>query len=295
MTTGHDRYQFVRRLTAGGTSEIFLAYDMAADGRPVALKRLFGNLAAEPSIAARFRHEAFLLAQLCHPAIPVLHEACCEGNQPYLTMAYIPSVDLATLLASECLPPGCALAAVFALLNALGHVHARRDPDGHWLRVVHRDVAPSNVLITEAGTVALVDFGLATSTALADTSPGVFTGTAGYLAPEAITGEAPVDLRADLFAAGIVLYEATVGTRLFPGNKLQAMHSATESRVPYPSEIRPDYPRAVEAVVLKALARMPEDRYASAEEMADDLARAARTVGWSASLKALGNLVRPRT
>jgi serine/threonine protein kinase len=292
VSAAKNRYQFVHKLAAGGTSEVFLARDTISGGRPVAIKRLFGHFAGKSDLVARFRHEAFVLAHLRHPGIPALYEARCEAEQPWLVMDYVPGVDFGRMMSSGRIPRECALAATFALLGALAHAHSCCDTQGRSLRVVHRDVTPSNLLIANTGTVTLIDFGLATSTALTEESPGTLRGTPGYLAPEAITSEAPVDLRADLFAAGVMLYEATVGARLFTGNVVQVMNATAEARVPRLTAIRSDYPPALESVVLRALARRPEDRYSSAEEMAAELADAARRAGWSASPESLGRLAR---
>jgi serine/threonine protein kinase len=179
------------------------------------------------------------------------------------------------------------------LLDALHHVHTRRGDSDAPLGFVHRDVTPSNILVTADGAVALIDFGLSTSAARSRLAPAPAAGTPGYVAPETFTQEPP-DGRVDVFAAGAILYELTVGARAHPGNRLQAMHSTVEMPAPRPSAAVVGYPRALEEVVLTALARRPDERYASAEQMADHLTRAARAEGIVPSRETLAACVSRR-
>lgn len=274
------RYEIVRKIAAGGMCEIFLARDRAIEGvaRPVALKRLFPEHAAQPSAVNMLRHEARVLAQLAHPGVPHVYELGRDGSSCYLAMEFVPGLDMAAMAKGGTLPIDLAITIVIQLLEALAHTHARRDAAGRWLQIVHRDVAPANVLVGPEGTVKLVDFGVATSNARPD-EPGTIRGTPGYIAPEAVTGEAPVDHRADLFAVGVLLYEATLGHRLFAGNHVQIMNAVVQGDVTRPSALDPDYPLLVEEVIMQALAREPWARFASAGEMAAHLEAAAYASG----------------
>lgn len=290
------RYIVERKLASGGMSEVFLARDASAVeiARPVALKRLFPNLAAHPVIVELFRHEARLLAAMAHPLVPHVYDFGRDGPTWFLAMEYIPGVTLDTLA-----PPGAPLPLEHAitiglqLLEGLAHVHARQDTNGRPLQVIHRDVTSGNVLVTDDGVVRLIDFGIATSTFLRPRdASGALRGTMAYLPPEVITGEGPMDHRVDLFSVGVVLYEITTGARPFAGNSLETMQAIVECAPLPPSRLRPGYPEALEQVILRALAKRPEQRFDSALAMAEQLRRVALVCGWVPSWSALGAFVR---
>lgn len=283
------RYPVVRKLATGGTSEVFLG--RRPEGGPVALKRLFPHYAAHPAMAAMFQHEARVLAAMDHPAIPRALAHGRDGSTWFLAMEHVPGVDLATLVRAGPLPLEAALAAVLQLLEALDHAHSRRDEEGVPLALVHRDVTAANVLVTRDGAAKLIDFGLAVSRCHPGEPGGSLRGTVGYVAPEAITGESTVDARADLFAAGVVLYELTTGVRPFRGSVLEVMHAVVEGETPSPASERVGYPAALARVVQRALARWPEERFASALEMGEAVAAAARASGCVPSRAALGAVV----
>jgi serine/threonine protein kinase len=301
-------YSVLESLATGGMAEVFLARDDSdsdnnSDGHeaapPVVVKRLFRHYAAQPTVAAMFRHEAQVLGVLAHATFPrLLAHGRDDDGVPFIAMERITGrpISEGSDDGSSTMPLAAAVALVLALLDGLAYAHARCDAAGSPLRIVHRDVTPANVLATADGRVALIDFGVATS-ALADggdASPGALRGSAGYLAPEAITGDAPVDHRADLFAVGVLLYETTLGVRLFPGGALAAMHAITRGDVPPPTARVPGYPRELERVVLRALARLPGERYASASEMTAHLAAAARACGTTPTTAAISAWVRER-
>jgi eukaryotic-like serine/threonine-protein kinase len=290
-----DRMEIVRTIASGGMGEVLLVRHRQpdSDGSELALKRLFSHWAAEPAVIEMFQHEVKLLRWLSHPAVPQLIESGTDQGVPYALLEYISGADLERLRSAKVsLSPRASLELIRALLEALVHIHTAMHPDGRALNLVHRDVSPSNVIVRHDGSVKLVDFGVATSVDRTMTCSGSDAGTPGYLAPEVITGEGPVDARADLFAVGVILYELTTGTRLFPGSRLQALIAGAEARVRPPTQFVKSYPPAIESVLLRALAREPGARFNSAGDMLDALESAAHTSRCPPSREALITAVR---
>ncbi|MEZ4405149.1 MAG: serine/threonine-protein kinase [Polyangiales bacterium] len=256
-------FEQIRSLGVGALAESTLA--RLPDGAMAVCKRMHRHCASDPSLVAMMEHEARLLARFDHPAIPRLLDFTTVDGAPWMITQYLDgeALDVARPLGVE---RGAEV--VLGLLDVLGYVHAVADLDGEALEVVHRDVAPGNVLLRRDGTVALVDFSIATSRWRRDPDRGVMKGTRGYMAPEVVTGEREADARADLFAAGVLLWELTVGERLYAGDPLAVMTAVVESPAPRPSERRPGYPPALEAAVLRALSREVDARYADARAMA---------------------------
>jgi tetratricopeptide (TPR) repeat protein len=265
------RYRVIELLGEGGMGRVLLAEDEALR-RKVALKMLKRD---DESSQRRFVREAQAAARVSHPNVCPIFEVGEEGGRPFLAMELLPGETLSARLRRGPLPPPEALDLAEDLLSALGALHDAG--------VVHRDVKPSNLFLTPHGG-KLVDFGLARDlpgdvarsiVSTADlTSPGLIIGTPGYMAPEQILGQA-VDARADLFAAGIVLYEALTGRRPFPGDTAVAALSGTLYEDPPPLVGSPAL-AALDAPIRRALAKKPAERYASAREMAEALRGAAR-------------------
>jgi serine/threonine-protein kinase len=279
------RFLLVERVAIGGMAEVYAAVDRTDPGRRLcAIKRLLPTLAEDRELVRLFLDEARLTVQLEHPGVVAVHELGRIGAGYYMAMEYVPGRDLRALVAlhrrrGERIPVDVAAHVVARAAEALDHAHRRLGPDGTALRVVHRDVSPGNVLVGFDGIVRVIDFGIA-SAALrgARAAPGrggggpVLRGKFGYMSPELVRG-LPVDRRSDVFALGIVLHELLAGERLFAGpSELAVMERVRAAEVRPPSASRPDLPRALDAVVLRALAREPEDRFAWASELAAALA-----------------------
>jgi serine/threonine protein kinase len=282
-------YRLISRLARGGVGEVFLAADPSVAGieRQVVVKRLFANWAREPKVAALFEHEARLLAEMAHPAVPQVYAYATDDAGPFMAMEFAPGIDLAALLErGQRLPLAHAIVIALQLLEALAHVHTRTTGAGEPMRVVHRDVAPANIRVGPGGSLALLDFGVAQSVWLgADRSDA--RGSPGYLAPEVVQARA-VDPRADLFAVGVIVHEMLTGQRLFDGGALVAMGKIVEGeRVP-PSRIEPAVPDALDRVVLRALSVEPDERFATAEEMALAIEQCAAAANVIPSRLALG-------
>ena len=269
-----NRYVLEKEIASGGMGTVWRARDEIL-GRAVAVKILHDSLARDPDVLERFRLEAMAAARLSHPCVVRVFDTGIDGGTCFIVMELFEGPALDDILASRGpLPPGEAARIVGAMLQGLAHAHRQG--------VIHRDVKPGNVLIDErAGLVKVTDFGIAKAAFAQNdlTTTGNLLGTASYLAPEQVSG-GHVDPRTDLYAAGIVLYEALTGRTPFQGDThlATAMMRVTKDPVP-PGALRTGIPRDLEAVVMRALARQPEQRFQTAEEMAAALDRSAPSPG----------------
>jgi serine/threonine-protein kinase len=262
------RYRIIRKLGAGGMANVYLAEDQEL-GRRVAIKILDGRHAADNSFIERFRREAKNAAGLSHPNIVSIYDRGEAEGTYYIAMEYLSGRSLKELIVSRGPTPiRIAIDYTRQMLAALGFAHRNG--------IVHRDIKPHNVVVDADGRLKVTDFGIARSGASQMTEVGSIIGTAQYLSPEQARG-APVDQRSDVYSVGIVLYEMLTGRVPFTGDTpLEiAMKHLNEVPVP-PSEKRPDVPEDLDYIVLRALAKDPEDRYQTAEEMDSDLARVQR-------------------
>lgn len=278
------RYQILRRLATGGMAELYLARHVGAAGyqKVVALKRVRPHLAEDQQFVARFLNEARLAAGLDHSSIAHVIDFGVEGGEHFMAMEYVHGRSVMQLLQQfeRCpLPLACAVLIVRDVAAALHHAHERRGPDGRPLGLVHRDVSPSNVLVSFDGDVKLVDFGIAKATAEGSaTRTGTILGKLSYMAPEQLRGQR-IDRRSDVFALGIVLFELLTGKPLFArDNDLLVMQAVCMDPLPSLSALRPDVPPELERIAHKALARDRAERYESAAALRRDLLAFARTL-----------------
>ena len=267
-----DRYELGEILGFGGMSEVHLARDLRLH-RDVAVKVLRADLARDPSFYLRFRREAQNAAALNHPAIVAVYDTgeaeTPAGPLPYIVMEYVDGVTLRDIIHNDGpMPPRRALEVIADACQALNFSHQHG--------IVHRDVKPANIMISNAGAVKVMDFGIAR--ALADggnsvTQTAAVIGTAQYLSPEQARGE-QVDARSDVYSLGCVLYELLTGEPPFVGDSPVAVayQHVREDPVP-PSHKHGGISAELDAVVLKALAKNPDNRYQSAAEMRADLVR----------------------
>jgi serine/threonine-protein kinase len=270
------RYEVLHRLGVGGMAEVFKARMTGSAGfrRDVVLKRLRSPTNDDQEFVNMFADEARILGALNHPNIVQAFDFSTDDLEPFLVLEYVEGPSLAHVLRRERLVAPAIVAYIGReLCRALDHVHGAADTDGTPLRLVHRDVTPSNVIVTPAGAVKLIDFGIARSAkAIQSTRVGVLKGKAAYLSPEQLSGVTDIDGRVDLFALGTVLYELLTAERLFPGdNDLVTMHRVLHMKIAAPSRRNPAVPRSLERIVMRALERDPAQRYASAAAMARDL------------------------
>ena len=279
--SGFGPYEVLRRIGAGGMGEVYRARDPRLE-RTVAIKLLSEEFAANPDRRARFEREARAIASLNHPHICALHDvgACPDPRTGdpllFLVMEYIEGQTLAERLSSGPLPASDVVRYAAELADALAHAHRRG--------IVHRDLKPGNVMLTKAGT-KLLDFGLSKlqpsagltglSTASSGnellTSAGTMLGTYPYMAPEQLAGQ-EADARSDIFALGAIIHEMATGRRAFDGTTAPMVIGAVLHANPPPvSTLQPQAPAGLDRIVARSLAKDPENRWQSAQDLALDL------------------------
>ncbi|GAB2571465.1 protein kinase [Streptomyces capparidis] len=278
-TVGDGRYLLTRRLGRGGMAEVFAADDVRL-GRTVAVKLLRSDLAADPVAKARFTREAQAVAGLNHHAVVAVYDSGEDqvpggDSVPFIVMELVEGRTIRDLLlGGEAPPVERALEIIAGVLEALAYSHQRG--------IVHRDIKPANVIITTTGAVKVMDFGIARALHGASTTmtqTGMVMGTPQYLSPEQALGRA-VDARSDLYATGCMLYELLALRPPFTGETpLSVVYQHVQDDPRVPSEISDRVPPELDGLVLRALAKEPDDRYQSAEEMRGEIDYALRMLG----------------
>jgi serine/threonine protein kinase len=263
-------YELTSYLTAGGMADLYLARSPRHPGQLV-VKTIQPRYVEYTRVVKMFVDEGRIAQALEHPHIVKIVDVGHADGSYFIAMEYIPGKDLVAICrrgveVQRFLPRELGAAIICQTLRGLIHAHEKRDADGRPLRVVHCDVSPGNIVVSWGGTAKIVDFGIARAAIQLRTEDESVAGKYNYMAPEQIRGE-PVDARADLFALGAILYEVTVGKRLFRGRPEQVMRRVLDGDVPTPRSVRADYPPALEAIVMRALATDPGDRWQSAREM----------------------------
>ncbi len=275
MTQLLSRYDILREIGRGGMGVVYEAHDTRLDRR-VAVKALLRK-DDEPDRRRRFRQEARAASALNHQNIITVHDIDADGDVDYIIMEYVDGVPLSAVIEEGPLPIERALRLAGDIAGALAAAHASG--------IVHRDLKPANVMVTPAGHVKVVDFGLskiartdvvpatdATKSAMPQSTPGIVVGTGGYMSPEQASGDV-VDARTDVFAFGIVLYEMLAGRRAFPGDSYwSTLRAILAVEVTPLEQVRPDTPPALRRIVERCLRKDPLERYASAVELSADLA-----------------------
>ncbi len=281
------KYEILGRLAAGGMAEVYLARILGHGGfaKVVALKRMLPSLSCEAGFREMFMQEASLAARLSHPHVVQIFDFAEEQGELYLAMEYVHGVTLRKLhadsLARHRADPRMRVSPLLAahigraVGKALGHGWTVAGEDGRPLHLIHRDVSPHNILVSYDGDVKLADFGIA-KPAERNTSVGLLKGKLLYMPPEQLVG-GPLDARSDVFALGIVLYEAALGLErpLFDAGREAAVRQAVRERlITPPTRVDPDFPPQISAAIMKALEREPSKRFQTADEFADALSEA---------------------
>src|SRR6202162_423190 len=261
------RYELSHLVARGGMAEVYRAHDQLLD-RPVALKVLFPELSVDRSFVERFRREAQAAANLSHPNIVPVFDWGEDNGTYFIVMEFVDGRALSSILRTAVpLHPDRAAEIAADVAGALSYAHRHG--------VVHRDVKPGNVLITEEGTIKVTDFGIARAVNTEETltQPGAVMGTATYFSPEQAEGLG-VDSRSDIYSLGVVLFEMVTGRPPFLGESPVAVASKrVRDNPPAPRELNPQIPPTFEAIILKSMAKDPAHRYATSEDLRADLLR----------------------
>jgi serine/threonine protein kinase len=280
----HGRYKIIKRVADGGMAEIFLATQLGREGfaKPVILKRIHTTIYADPQFRNMFIDEAHISMSLMHSNIAQVLDLGVSAGRYFLVLELVDGWDLGRVLhraatAGVRLPRELALHVTAEVCRALAYAHAKTDGQKP-LGIVHRDVSPHNVLLSEQGEVKLTDFGIAKAMNKREhTGAGVVKGKVAFMSPEQAMGK-PIDARSDLFALGTVLYLLVTRTRPFEGpSDLETLLRVQKGDFRAPEEAAPDLQPEVAAVVARAMRKEPAERYQSADEMLGDVERVLRT------------------
>ncbi len=274
------RYEVICLLGEGGMAKVYLGvFRGPADvNKLVVLKQIRGEIAQDTGFITMFLDEARLATRLNHPNVVQTYEVLEDGEDYVLTMEYLEGqslLDVFQRIDLQVFPLEEHLWILTQVLAGLQYAHALPDYDGSPLGVVHRDVAPANVFLTYAGDIKLLDFGIAqASGSVAITGKGIFKGKFTYCAPEQLEASGPVDARADLFAVGVMLWEALAGRRLILCDSLRDLtRTRLAGKEPRIREVCPDVDPALAEICDRAMALRPEDRYLTAVDFQRQLER----------------------
>jgi hypothetical protein len=278
-SSDYGRYVLLERVAMGGMAEVFRAKRKGVEGfeKVVAVKRILPHLSSNKDFVDMFIAEAKMVASLSHPNIVQIFDLGKIDDSYYIAMEFVEGRDLRSILTrarNRGTLLGVELSALIAarMCAAMEYAHRHRDADGKELRIVHRDVSPQNILVSNEGEVKLADFGIAkAATKASHTDSGSLRGKLLYMSPEQAWGR-PLDKRTDLFSLGAVFFETLTGHLLFSGNsEMSILERVREARFLPPSSLNPAVPIELEAVVSRALKKNPDERYQDASEMLLDL------------------------
>ena len=271
----HGRYAIVKKIADGGMAEIFLAKHSGAEGfeRLVIVKRILPAFSADPQFRNMLVDEAHIAMTLNHSNIVPVLDLGRSGGRYFLVMELVDGWDVQTILlrakqTSYPLPLGLALYVTAEICRGLGYAHSRKRPDGKALGIVHRDISPQNVLVSEHGEVKVTDFGIAKALGRRDrTKTGVIKGKLDFMSPEQAQGGA-LEAASDIFSVGTVLYLLTTRRKPFEApSDLEALLKVQRGEFTPPEDVAPDLPSKVAKIIKKAMQNKPSDRYKSAEDM----------------------------
>jgi eukaryotic-like serine/threonine-protein kinase len=299
--TPSSKYRTITRIGGGGMAEVFLTLAEGPAGvrKLVVLKKIQRGLAHDPDVLAMFLDEARLAARFNHPNVVQSYEVGVESGEHFLCMEHLDgqpwSAVRRRLGRADGLSLGMELRVLCEALAGLHYAHQLADYDGAPLSVIHRDVSPPNIFVTYDGQVKVIDFGIAKALDCRHhTGVGQLKGKITYMAPEQAARE-PVDHRADVFSAGVILWEILAGRRLFQGSSfLTIVRRIMAGDLPSPRVHDPAIPDRLVAICARAMARRREDRHASAAELQHDLEEVLASLPPPTSLRELGALMSAR-
>ncbi len=279
--TTFGKYLLLERINVGGMAEVFIAKAFGVEGfeRFLAIKKILPTMAEDQEFITMFIDEARISVQLNHANIVRIHELGKYDETFFIAMEYVAGRDLRTILEryrrrKEIMPTAQAVFIASKMCEGLDYAHRAKNARGQELGIVHRDVSPQNILVSYEGEVKIIDFGIAKAANRSQkTQAGILKGKFGYMSPEQVRGM-PIDHRSDIFAVGVILYEMLTGEKLFVGESdFSTLEKVRNAEVPLPRQFNPNVPSGLEKVVLKALAREPEDRYQWGADLQEDLMR----------------------
>lgn len=294
------RYELVHLLGQGGMGEVYLAKISGAAGfeKPCIVKTILPALLKDGQFLDRFHHEAKVLVHLVHSSIAQVYDMGEANGTYYMALEYVAGVDVAYLeeqarVQGQHIPVPVALYIGQKVAEGLGYAHRKAGPDGTPLGIVHRDVSPHNVMLSYEGEVKVIDFGLAKSAARSKyTLPSTVMGKLGYMSPEQARADA-LDHRSDIYSCGVMVWELLAGQPLVPhGTVGEMMAAMANPRVPLIHELRPEVDPAIDAVVRRALAPNPQERYGRADEFARALNEQLLRSSASLGAEEVGNFVK---
>jgi eukaryotic-like serine/threonine-protein kinase len=290
------KFRDIAELGKGGMGDVFLtvAAGPAGFNKLLVVKRLRHSLSSDPEFLRMFLNEARLSARLNHPNIVQTYEVGFDGARHFIAMEYLQGQSFYRLIrraaTSGGVPLEMQLRVLADALAGLHHAHELTDYDGTPLEIVHRDFSPPNIFVLYDGQVKLVDFGIAKTAGSAETKAGIFKGKIQYVSPEQYTG-GPIDRRADIYSAGVILWEAVTQRRMWKGaGDLTVMQRVAGGDIPLPSTIQPNVPKRLEAMCIKALAVRREDRYPTAAALQAEIEDFLLATGSRVSARDVGAL-----
>ncbi len=292
------RYELIAKLATGGMAEIYLARRQGTSKREVSvLKRILPHLAEDDHFVTMFRDEAELASKLLHPNVCRVDALDHHAGTWFIEMEYLHGIALSRIMTqlakmNKMLDPRIVTGIIVQSCEGLHHAHELRDSNDQLLNVVHRDVSPPNIMLTDTGVVKLLDFGIAKARgANSKTRTGTVKGKNAYMSPEQILGRA-LDRRSDIFALGTVMYEMLAIKRLFQRDSdFLTFKAITEEPIPDIRERRPDLPPALRSVIVQALARDPHGRFGTAKSFGDAIRSAMAPMGGPATRSELAKFI----
>ena len=281
-----DKYVLVEHIATGGMAEIYRAQYSGIEGfaKELVVKRLREEFAARPSVVRMFLDEARVAATLTHQNVVHTYDLGELQGEYFIAMELLKGQELVAVLrravkTGHMVPLQISLGIIQQALEGLHYVHTRTDDRGRLLGLCHRDINPTNIHVGYDGTCKIVDFGIAATRASLQASvDGQFAGKLAYMAPEQVLGH-ELDLRADIFSLGIVLYEMCLGRRLFRGLPEEVAERIVEGDIPAPTFVNSDFPPSLEAIIMKALEVDPAERYQNCDHFFRDLEKFAEEAG----------------
>ncbi|MBS2021138.1 MAG: serine/threonine protein kinase [Deltaproteobacteria bacterium] len=295
-----DRYDIHHRIGGGAMGELLLATERLADGTlaPVAIKRILPEAASDPKLVKMLIDEGRVTRGLAHPGIARTLRTVEQDKQFYLVMEFVDGTDVKSLIRKlremgKRLPAALGAFVAMRAADALDFAHRATSEDGTWLQIVHRDINPTNLMISYAGEVRVIDFGIARAAdRLTATRAGVVKGKLRYMAPEQASGT-QLDQRTDIYALGLVLYELLSGTRPLSNlSDMEFIHVALRGELPRLRDLKIGLPDELDAIVARATMREQDDRYTWGSEMATDLENWLLTLPKQPSEAELGGVMR---